>query len=155
MSGYLNRATLIGNLGADPEVRTTQSGARVVSFSIATTESWKDKVSGERVERTEWHRVVVWNEGLGKIAEQYLRKGAKVFLEGKISTRKWTDQSGQDRYITEIVVSPYEGTLKFLSSAREDNRSSLRNGSGAGADCGSGPSGSAPTDGDLDDEVPF
>src|ERR1700733_8270863 len=106
MSGFLNRVQLIGNLGRDPEVRTTQGGERIVTLNIATSESWKDRLSGERKERTEWHRVVIFNNGLGEVAEKYLRKGAKIFLEGKLATRKWTDQSGQDRYSTEIVISP-------------------------------------------------
>ena len=119
MSGSLNRATLIGNLGADPEARTTQSGQRIVSFSIATTESWKD-ASGEKRERTEWHRVVIF-DGLAKIAEKYLTKGAKVFVEGKLVTRKWQDRDGNDRYTTEIQLSPYTGTLTFLDSRRNSS----------------------------------
>jgi len=114
MSGSLNRATLIGNLGHDPEVRTTQNGGRVVTLSLATSESWKDDTTGERRERTEWHRIVIFSEALGKIAEQYLVKGAKVFVEGAIRTRKWQDQSGADRYSTEIHLTPYNGTLTFL-----------------------------------------
>ena len=118
----VNRVQLIGNLGRDPEVRTTQSGGRVVTLSIATSESWKDERSGERRERTEWHRVVIFNEGLGKIAERYLEKGAKVYLEGKLTTRKWQDQSGADRYSTEIHLTPYNGVLTFLDSKREGER---------------------------------
>src|SRR5271166_3152775 len=129
MSGSLNRATLIGNLGADPEVRTTQSGQRIVSFNIATTESWKDPQSGERRERTEWHRVVIFNEGLGKIAEQYLTKGAKVFVEGALRTRKWQDQSGADRYSTEIHLTPYNGTLTFLDRKKDGDRATGGDGS--------------------------
>ena len=102
MSGFLNRVQLIGNLGRDPEVRTTQNVGRIVTLSIATSESWKDERSCERRERTEWHRVVIFNEGLGKVAERYLDKGAKVYVEGKLTTRKWQDQSGADRYSTEI-----------------------------------------------------
>jgi single-strand DNA-binding protein len=144
MSGFLNRVQLIGNLGRDPEVRTTQSGGRVVTLSIATTESWKDERSGERRERTEWHRVVIFNEGLGKIAERYLQKGAKVYLEGKLTTRKWQDQSGADRYSTEIHLTPYNGVLTFLDSKRD----------GAGASGGE-PTGSAGAGGDADNEIPF
>jgi single-strand DNA-binding protein len=144
MSGYLNRASLIGNLGSDPEVRTTSSGQRVVSMSIATTERWKDQRSGETRERTEWHRIVIWNEGLGKVAEDYLRKGAKVFVEGKLSTRKWQDQQGNDRYSTEIVLSPYQGVLTFLDSRRNGESSRAEGGTGA-----------SQSRGDLDDEVPF
>ena len=148
MMSSLNRATLIGNLGADPEVRTTQSGQRIVSFNIATSESWKDQQSGERRERTEWHRVVIFNDGLGRIAEQYLTKGAKVFVEGKLSTRKWQDQQGIDRYTTEIQLSPYAGTLTFLDTRRtggEDTRSSDRGSSGS----------DVPRGGELDSEIPF
>lgn len=118
MSGSLNRVQLIGNLGRDPEVRTTETGKRVVTLNVATTESWKDQ-SGNRVERTEWHRVVIWNDALGEIAEKYLSKGSKIYLEGQIRTRKWQDQSGQDRYSTEIHLSPYNGTLTFLSPRSE------------------------------------
>jgi single-strand DNA-binding protein len=120
MSGSMNRVTLIGYLGADPEVRNTPSGKRVVSLSIATSEAWKDE-SGERRERTEWHRSTMWNDGLGKLAEQYLTKGAKVLIEGKLSTRKWQDQQGTDRYTTEIVLSPYNGLLTFLDTRRSGN----------------------------------
>jgi single-strand DNA-binding protein len=146
MSGFLNRATLIGNLGRDPEVRQTQSGGRVVTFSIATSESWKDKRSGDRVERTEWHRVVVFNEGLGEIAEKYLTKGAKVFVEGQLRTRKWQDPSGADRYSTEIVLSPYNGEIRFLDSRRNGNT----------VEDGMAPAGEsrAPSNG-PDDDIPF
>jgi single-strand DNA-binding protein len=113
MSASLNRVQLIGNLGNDPEVRTMQNGGQVVTLSIATSESWKDDTSGERRERTEWHRVVVFN-GLAKIAEQYLHKGSKVFVEGQLRTRKWQDQSGADRYSTEIHLSTFHGTLILL-----------------------------------------
>ena len=119
MSGYLNRVQLIGNLGRDPEVRTTQGPARlVVTLVIATSESWKDD-RGNRVERTEWHRIVIFSEGLGQIAEKYLEKGSKVYLEGKLCTRKWQDQSGADRYSTEIHLTPYNGVLIFLDSRRD------------------------------------
>jgi len=144
MSGFLNRVQLIGNLGRDPEVRTTQSGGRVVTLSIATTESWKDDRSGERRERTEWHRVVIFNEGLGKIAERFLEKGAKVYLEGKQTTRKWQDQSGADRYSTEIHLTPYNGVLTFLDSRRD----------GAGPSDGE-PAGSTSSSNDPDSEIPF
>ena len=109
MSGYLNKAQLIGNLGADPESRTMQSGGLVVTLSVATTESWRDQASGERRARTEWHRVVIFNEGLGRIADQYLTKGAKVYVEGMLRTRKWQDTEGHDRYSTEIHLTPYNG----------------------------------------------
>ena len=146
MSGFLNRVQLIGNLGQDPEVRSTQGGKRVVTLSVATSESWKDQRSGERVERTEWHRVVIWNEALGSLAEQYLGKGSKVFVEGKLVTRKWQDQGGSDRYSTEIHLTPYNGTLTFLDTKR--------NGASGGNDRGS--SGwDVPKGGDLDAEIPF
>ena len=122
MSGFLNRVQLIGNLGRDPEVRTMQNGGQVVTLSIATSESWKDDSSGERRERTEWHRVVIVNEGLGKLAERYLQKGAKVYLEGKLTRRKWQDQSGADRYSTEIHLTPFNGVLTFLDSRRDGER---------------------------------
>ena len=121
MSGFLNKATLIGNLGPDPEVRTTRDGKQVVTLSIATSESWNDQYSGERRQRTEWHRVVIWAEGLSKIAEKHLVKGSKVYIEGKLVTRKWQDQSGADRYSTEIHLTPYNGTLTFLDSKRNGN----------------------------------
>src|SRR5271166_2804020 len=121
MSGYLNRVQLIGNLGRDPEVRHTQAGKTVVTLSIATSENWKDDM-GNRVERTEWHRVVIFNEGLGTIAEKFLAKGAKVFVEGKLTTRKYTDSDGVERYSTEIHLTPYNGTLTFLD-ARKDTAS--------------------------------
>jgi single-strand DNA-binding protein len=114
MSGYLNKAQLIGNLGADPESRTMQNGGLVVTLSVATSESWRDQASGERRTRTEWHRVVIFNEGLGRIADQYLTKGAKVYVEGMLRTRKWQDAEGHDRYSTEIHLTPYNGTLTFL-----------------------------------------
>lgn len=126
MSGYLNRVQIIGNLGANPEVRHTQSGKAIVTLSIATTESWKDPNSGERQERTEWHRVVIFNEGLAKTADKYLTKGAKVFIEGQLRTRKWEDKEGVTRYSTEIQLTPYNGTLTFLDSKRDDSRSSDR-----------------------------
>jgi len=116
MSGYLNKVTLIGNLGRDPEVRATRDGKQVVTLNIATSESWRD-ASGTRVERTEWHRVVIWNDGLGRIAEKYLAKGAKVYVEGKLVTNKWTDTAGVERYSTEIHLTPYNATLTFLGSA--------------------------------------
>ena len=118
MSGYLNRVQLIGNLGRDPELRTTQTGKTVVTLVIATGESWKDERSN-RVEKTEWHRIVIFSEGLGQIAEKYLEKGSKVYLEGKLCTRKWQDQSGANRYSTEIHLTPYNGVLIFLDGRRD------------------------------------
>lgn len=120
MSGCLNQAQLVGNLGQDPEVRTLQDGGRVVTLNIATSDSWKDDKTGERKERTEWHRVVIFAEKLGSLAEQYLRKGSKVFVEGAIRTRKWQDKSGADRTSTEIQLSPYNGTLTFLDRKQGD-----------------------------------
>lgn len=146
MSGSLNRVTLIGNLGNDPEVRHTQTGQRVVNLTIATSERWKDQRSGEARERTEWHRVTIFSEGLGKNAEKYLRKGAKVLVEGKLSTRKWQDQEGNDRYTTEVVLSPYNGQLIFLDNKRNAN------GAPGEPDGGEPPAASDP---DLDDEVPY
>ena len=116
MSGSLNKVLLIGNLGNDPDVRTMQNGGRVVNLSIATSESWKDKNTGERQTKTEWHRVVIFNEGLVKVAENYLKKGSKVYIEGQVETRKWTDQSGVEKYTTEIVLRPYRGELTMLDS---------------------------------------
>jgi single-strand DNA-binding protein len=146
MAGSMNRVTLIGNLGADPEVRHAQSGQKIVSMSIATSERWKDQRSGETRERTEWHRIVIFNEGLATVAEKYLVKGAKILVEGKLSTRKWQDQGGNDRYTTEIVLSPYQGMLTFLDSRR--------NGNGNTGERTNSPPPPAPS-GDLDDEIPF
>jgi single-strand DNA-binding protein len=129
MSGYLNKAQLIGNLGADPESRTMQNGGQVVTLSVATSESWRDQQSGERRTRTEWHRVVIFNEGLGRIADQYLTKGAKVYVEGVLRTRKWQDTEGHDRSCTEIHLTPYNGTLTFLDPRK----------SGEGAPAGGPP----------------
>jgi single-strand DNA-binding protein len=116
MAGSVNKVILIGNLGRDPETRTTQDGMRIVNLAVATSESWRDRVSGERKERTEWHRVVIFNERLAEVAEKYLKKGAKVYLEGALQTRKWTDQQGQERYSTEIVLQRYRGELTMLDS---------------------------------------
>jgi len=119
MSGSLNKAELIGNLGKDPEIRTFQNGGRVAHLSIATTESWKDKKTGERKEETEWHRVSILNDGLVTVAEKYLKKGAKVYIQGKLQTRKWTDKEGDERYSTEIVLRPYAGDLIMLDSRKD------------------------------------
>src|SRR5215831_6278526 len=118
MAGSVNKVILVGNLGRDPEVRSTQDGMRIVNFTLATSESWRDKMSGERKERTEWHRVVIFNERLGEIAEKYLKKGSKVYLEGALQTRKWTDNSGQERYTTEVVLQRFRGELTMLDGAR-------------------------------------
>jgi single-strand DNA-binding protein len=151
----VNKVCLLGNLGQDPDVRTTQDGAKIVNMSIATSERWKDRNTGEKRERTEWHRVVIFNEGLAGIAEQYLRKGDKVYVEGKLQTRKWTDQSGQERYTTEVVLQRFNGELVLLGG----NQSGLQGSGGAaprGSGGGSGAGASAPTSPqDLDDEIPF
>jgi single-strand DNA-binding protein len=117
MAGSVNKVILVGNLGRDPEVRRTNAGAPVVNLRIATSETWRDKNSGERQERTEWHNVVIFNENLAKVAEQYLKKGSKVYVEGQLQTRKWQDQSGQDRYTTEVVVNRFRGELTLLDRA--------------------------------------
>ncbi|MEN8237255.1 MAG: single-stranded DNA-binding protein [Pseudomonadota bacterium] len=120
MAGYLNKVQLIGNLGRDPEMRQTQDGRKIATFSLATTETWKDRMTGERRERTEWHRVVIFNEKLAEIAEQYLRKGTKIYLEGQLQTRKWTDQQGVEKYTTEVVLPQFRGEFVMLSN-RSDN----------------------------------
>jgi len=148
MSGYLNRVQLIGNLGRDPEVRTAQTGKTVVTLVIATGESWKDE-RGNRVERTEWHRIVIFSEGLGQIAEKYLQKGSKVYLEGKLCTRKWQGQSGADRYSNEIHLTPYNGMLIFLDGRRDGDLP-------AAASTADGRTGVvAGTHSNLDDDIPF
>src|SRR5438132_11681801 len=119
MAGSVNKVILIGNLGRDPELRSTQDGIRIANLAVATSESWRDRVSGERKERTEWHRVVIFNERLAEIAEKYLKKGAKVYVEGALQTRKWTDNSGQERYTTEIVLTRFKGELTMLDGARD------------------------------------
>jgi single-strand DNA-binding protein len=147
MSGYLNRASIIGNLGADPEVRSTQNGSTVVTFSVATTESWKDKQIGEKVERTEWHRIVIFNEPLGRLAGNHLKKGAKVFVEGQLKTRKWTDSAGVERYSTEVVLPAYGGTLTFLDSKRDgDSHAPRREPAAAGA---------GSSDASYEEDIPF
>jgi single-strand DNA-binding protein len=166
MAGSVNKVILIGNLGKDPEVRRLNSGDQVVNFSVATSETWRDKNSGERKERTEWHNVVIFNENLGKVAEQYCKKGTKVYLEGQLQTRKWQDQSGNDRYTTEVVLQRFRGELQLLDSraggadrdsfpdegaprsagfnraSASERRPALSGGGGAGA-------------GPIDDDIPF
>ncbi|MGI9520621.1 MAG: single-stranded DNA-binding protein [Hyphomicrobiaceae bacterium] len=162
MAGSVNKVILVGNLGADPEIRRTQDGRPIANFNVATSETWRDKSSGERRERTEWHRVVIFSEGLCRIAEQYLRKGSKVYLEGQLQTRKWQDQQGQDRYTTEVVLQGFSATLTMLDG---------RTGGGAGMSSEGGsdfdgggydePRRQAPSapagnfDKQLDDEIPF
>lgn len=172
MAGSVNKVILIGNLGRDPEVRSFQNGGKVCNLRIATSENWKDKNTGERREKTEWHSVAIFNEGLVRIAEQYLKKGSKVYIEGQLQTRKWQDQSGADRYSTEVVLQGFNGTLTML-----DGRDGGGSGGGGGYDSGqsgggydqgggydSGPSSSGGGSGggggggssrDLDDEIPF
>lgn len=151
MAGSVNKVILVGNLGADPEIRNTQDGRAIANLRIATSESWKDRNSGEKREKTEWHRVVIFNEGLAKVCESYLRKGSKVYLEGQLQTRKWQDQSGQDRYSTEIVLQGFNSNLTILDG-RGDNSGSQPSpaDSGAGA-----PPADAPSEGPMDDEIPF
>ena len=155
MAGSVNKVILVGNLGRDPEVRNLQDGSKVVHLSVATSERWKDRQSGENRERTEWHRVVIFNDRLGEVAERFLRKGSKVYLEGALQTRKWTGQDGQDRYTTEVVLQRFRGELTLL-----DGRA------GEGFAGGSGPDSYEPDSGrmsqrppssgaDLDDEIPF
>lgn len=122
MSGSVNKVILVGNLGNDPEVRNLPSGGKVVNLSVATSEKWRDRTSGEQKERTEWHRVVIFNEGLAKIAEQYLKKGSKVYLEGQLQTRKWTDQSGADKYSTEVVLQSFNSAMTLLDGPSGDNQ---------------------------------
>ena len=166
MAGSVNKVILVGNLGRDPEVRTFQNGGKVCNLRIATSERWRDRNTGENRERTEWHSVAIFSEPLAKIAEQYLRKGSKVYLEGQLETRKWQDQSGQDRYSTEVVLRPYRSELALLDSRNEgggggggygggssgggyDDRGSYGGGSGGGGASG-GYGG-----GEMDDEIPF
>ena len=154
MSGSVNKVTLVGNLGRDPEVRAMQNGDKIVQLSIATSDRWKDKSSGEQRERTEWHRVVIFNDALGKIAEQYLKKGSSVYLEGQLQTRKWTDQqSGQEKYTTEVVLQRYRGELTLLGSRPENQISNDQQ--NAEIDQSNQISMSDDIASDLDDEIPF
>ncbi len=158
VAGSVNKVILVGNLGADPDVRTMQSGDKVVNLSVATSESWKDRATGERKEKTEWHRVVIFNKGLVTVCENYLKKGAKVYIEGQVETRKWQDQSGQDKYTTEIVLRPFRSELTMLDS-RGGNAGggSFADSGSSGYDAGPVDAGNkavAPTDG-MDDEIPF
>ena len=154
MSGSVNKVTLVGNLGRDPDIRAMQNGDKIVQLSIATSDRWKDKNSGEQRERTEWHRVVIFNDALGKIAEQYLKKGSTVYLEGQLQTRKWTDQqSGQDKYTTEVVLQRYKGELTLLGSRSENQISNDQQSSEI--DQTNNISMSDEIASDLDDEIPF
>ena len=158
MSGSVNKVTLVGNLGRDPEIRAMQNGDKIVQISIATSDRWKDRSTGEQRERTEWHRVVIFNEALGKIAEQYLKKGSTVYIEGQIQTRKWTDQqSGQEKYTTEVVLQRYRGELTLLGS-RPDNQlnNEYKNSKIDEPDIQvDGNSANSNIASDLDDEIPF
>ncbi len=159
MAGSVNKVILVGNLGADPEVRSLPSGGKVVNLSIATSENWRDKNTGERKERTEWHRVVIFSEGLTRVAEQYLRKGSKVYVEGQLQTRKWQDQSGADRYSTEVVLQGFNSTLTMLDG-RNDSEGGSTGFSGPrdeGRPAARRPSSSAPAfeAGGMDDDIPF
>lgn len=160
MAGSVNKVILIGNLGADPEIRRTNDGRPIANLRVATSESWRDKNTGERRERTEWHRVVIFNEGLCKIAEQYLKKGSKVYLEGQIQTRKWEDQSGQERYSTEVVLQGFNSQLTMLDTRGGGDRASGSSDNFGRANAmESGSSGSGSGGGslaeELDDEIPF
>lgn len=151
MAGSVNKVILVGNLGKDPEVRRMTSGEPVVNLSIATSESWRDKTSGEKKEKTEWHRVVIFNENLAKVAEQYLKKGSKVYLEGALQTRKWTDKDGQEKYSTEVVLNRFNGTLVMLDSRGGASDSGMANATNRVA-------GEAPASfqrDEMDDEIPF
>lgn len=145
MAGSVNKVILIGNLGADPEIRTTNSGDRIANLRIATSETWRDRSSGERKERTEWHRVVIYNDALAKVAESYLRKGSKVYVEGSIQTRKWTDQSGAERYSTEVVLQKFNGALTLLDGRGDGQGSAEQTATKPREDFSA----------DLDDEIPF
>jgi|ERR1700712_1721302 single-strand DNA-binding protein len=163
MAGSVNKVILVGNLGADPEVRTLPSGNKVVNLSVATSENWRDKNSGERKEKTEWHRVVIFSEGLAKVAEQYLRKGSKVYLEGALQTRKWQDQSGADKYSTEVVLQGFNSNLTMLDGRSEGEGGSTgfsgpRESSGfSGGGQARRPAANAPAfeSGGADDDIPF
>ncbi len=167
MAGSVNKVILVGNLGADPEIRRTQDGRPIANLRVATSESWRDKMSGERREKTEWHNVVIFNEGLCKVVEQYLRKGSKVYLEGQLQTRKWQDQSGQDRYTTEVVLQGFNSTLQMLDGrsggGAESGPPGFHDEGGSSYDSGNerrstggGPRrDTASFDKDLDDEIPF
>ncbi|MDB5701304.1 MAG: ssb [Sphingomonadales bacterium] len=170
MAGSVNKVILVGNLGKDPESRSFANGGKVVSFTLATSENWNDKASGEKREKTEWHNVQIFNENLARTAEQYLKKGSKVYVEGKLQTRKWQDQSGNDKYTTEVVLERFNGTLVMLGERGERggggssgggggdwNQDSAPRGNFGGGGSTSGGGGGRPAafDSDLDDDVPF
>ncbi len=168
MAGSVNKVILVGNLGRDPEIRSTNDGTRIANLNLATSESWRDRNSGERKERTEWHRVVIFNENLVGIAEKYLRKGSKIYVEGALQTRKWTDNAGVEKYSTEVVLQRFRGELTMLDGARDGGRAGAGGAGEPSYDEGdpgdfAGPSRAAPMGGgrgraanaDLDDEIPF
>lgn len=164
MAGSVNKVILVGNLGRDPEIRTMQSGQRVANLNIATSESWKDKQSGERRDKTEWHRVVIFNDHLVDVAEKFLRKGSKAYLEGQLQTRKWTDNSGTEKFTTEIVLQKFKGELTMLDGRRDNENGTEQRGGNQGGDgygggfsgsSSSGSSGGLPKDDGLEDEIPF
>lgn len=168
MAGSVNKVTLVGNLGRDPEVRSTQDGAKIVQLSLATSERWKDRNTGEQRERTEWHRVVIFNENLGRIAEQYLRKGSTCYIEGQLQTRKWTDNQGVEKYTTEVVLQRYRGELTLLGGRGDSggggsygggdtggNQSSENDSGFGGASSGSSSPPPMRDSNDLDDDIPF
>src|SRR3954451_5059578 len=163
MAGSVNKVILVGNLGKDPEIRRTQDGRPIANLSIATSETWRDKNSGERKEKTEWHRVVIFNEGLCKVAEQYLKKGAKVYIEGALQTRKWTDQSGVEKYSTEVVLQGFNSTLTMLDGRSGGGGGSFGSDDSSGDFGSSSPVSSAPRravaaggrNNDMDDDIPF
>jgi single-strand DNA-binding protein len=181
MAGSVNKVILVGNLGKDPEVRSTQDGSKIVNLTLATSDTWNDRASGERKERTEWHRVVIFNDRVADVAERFLKKGAKIYVEGSLQTRKWTDQQGQERYTTEVVIGRFNGQLTMLDGRSGGGESAGYGGGGEGGSLGGGgyaprerapagaarpaggagrsgaggPSWDAPKGGDLDDEIPF
>ena len=157
MSGSLNKVTLIGNLGSDPEIKAMQNGDKIVNLSIATSDRWKDKNTGEQRERTEWHRVVIFNDALGRIAEQYLKKGSTIYIEGQLQTRKWTDQqSGQEKYTTEVVLQRYKGEITMLGGRLDNSISNQSQSSIAQSDLQKSDQSQVPNvASDLDDEIPF
>lgn len=158
MAGSVNKVILVGNLGKDPEIRTLNSGDRVANLSLATSETWRDRASGERKERTEWHRVVIFNDNLVKVAEQYLKKGSTVYIEGSLQTRKWTDQSGAEKYSTEVVLQKFRGELTMLGGRGDGGGASRDDGDFGGYSSGDRAQPSGPKETfsvDLDDEIPF
>ena len=183
MAGSVNKVILVGNLGRDPEVRNTQDGSKIVNITLATSETWNDRASGERKEKTEWHRVVIFNDRVADVAERFLKKGAKIYVEGSLQTRKWTDQSGQEKYTTEVVIGRFNGQLTMLDTRSGGEAGASHGGGGMGeapmgggggmstpaapareraparaaapARAGGAPSWDAPRGGDLDDEIPF